>query len=191
MLTEAQQDAFRTQVQAILASVDDRFSDVKVVWAQQNAPRPAPPCCVLRWTAGPIRYSPHDARFDADGDGETMDTTLAGPRRGSISAQVSMPTYGPAEVLPATSIAGDLQTWLGFDAVLSALGEVEIAIIDTPTVQDLTAVVDSSRRESRAVLDITVGYVSSVSSEDTDYFNRVQASGVAGGHTLTIDEEAS
>lgn len=140
----------------------------KVIWLQQNAPRPVTPYITLHWAPG--RKLGRDVQGAVDG------TTLNAPLLGTREPEVDVQGFGPGSL----QALEDLRTLLDTVAATEALFEGGIAVVDAGPLLNLMGLYDQQMKERGqfelklrvhsylATGDAGVGYIQAVEETVTD-----------------------
>ena len=126
-----------------------------VIWDKPNVPRPCEPYVTLNLTTVSVKTG-HDSWQYISGD----DFRIGGQR----TLTLSVIAYGPnleeqmnQEIKSAQQICTDLRDSLENPLVLEKLRKNGLAVHNEPTVQDISALLESGFQD-RANVDITFGY---------------------------------
>lgn len=137
----------KTDLYALLKAV---IGSETVIWANQNSPRPAFPY----WT---LRISPRRAIGDdwvSGGVDDAGDQTIQGVRESTLQVQ----RIG----LDSDLKVAELQDNLSKTTVSEQFQVKNIALFDVGDVQDIPFVIDASRSEPRASIDLFIRYGTSL-----------------------------
>jgi hypothetical protein len=139
------------------------LSDTKVVWSNQNGPRPLVPFAEInpRLSTGRRGMYPEE-RPDPVVPGRIV-------RIDQKRLTVSCHLYGPG----AIALLEQAQEYLDTYASRTAFGPSGLALLDRGTVQDMTKILESDYEE-RAQLDLIFGLAVS-STEDVGYIQTIAA----------------
>jgi hypothetical protein len=162
---------------ALVAWVEAIHPDASIVWAKQNAPRPALPFIALDVIAGPQTIGPAEERY------KQQDTFTYGIRkRGTLNVQV----YADNALVRAAAIESALEL-PSRQAVLQAAG---IAVWGSEGVRDLTELLDTAF-DPRAGLDLFISWPEPADDAPGE-IHSVHVTGTAGnaGIDQTMDIEA-
>lgn len=136
----------------------------KVIWMNENAPRPVLPYLAIR--VSPARRINKDRYSDVDTNGIQ---TVVGDREFTLSVQ-AFGYESPVSYLQ--DFADKLQLITSNDR-FRAQG---MALRDTSTVMDISALLSNTKYEKRANLDLTVGY----RSVQTDNVGVIETANIEG-----------
>lgn len=144
-----------TAIENALAALVKRASGYPVViWADQNAERPAKPYCSLRLDNDGSAAGLDELRVrDADAPAPGADLVLETVKHDEFLFTVNV--YGAAVTGPLSArvVATKVKNALSLESNIEALDAANIAVIDQGTVQNLTALLEVEF-EPRAVLAI-------------------------------------
>lgn len=121
-------------------------SNVTVIFANQNAPRPAKPYGTILIVSS-IRVGQNDEQRSTDNYGEM---TLIGQRQMTVSLNI----YGDGAMDYMETLQQSLSK---FSVLQNYFGSAQISILNKSNIQNLTYLLETDF-ESRAQMDITIGY---------------------------------
>jgi hypothetical protein len=162
---------------AIVAFMQAVQGDATVVWAKENAPRPAPPFAVLDIIAGPSTVGPAEERY------KQQDTfTYAVRKRATLNVQV----FAVDALVRAAAVEAAIEL-PSRQSILQAAG---IAVWGSEGVRDLTGLLDTAF-EPRAGLDLFISWPEPADDAPGE-IRSVHVTGSAGstGIDQTMDIEA-
>jgi hypothetical protein len=156
----------------IVAWVAAIHPDATIVWAKENAPRPAPPFVVLDIIAGPFSVGPSEERY------KQQDTfTYAVRKRATLNLQV----FADDALVRAAAVEAAIEL-PSRQSILQAAG---IAVWGSEGVRDLTELLDTAF-EPRAGLDLFLSWPAPVDDAPGE-IRRVQATGTLDSTTIEAD----
>lgn len=159
------------------------FDDEKVVWAEQDAVRLAPPFITLRLgdlvTLGAVDEVTTASDESAPG-GQEMTQTVIGRRELPVTLQC----FGKTEA-SAMKILSQVVTSLGLDVHSDPLEEAGISFYQVGPVQNVTALLETTY-EPRALVELR-GYVTEEVSAQTTYIQSARVTNEIADPDTTFD----
>jgi hypothetical protein len=138
------------------------LADAKVIWANQNGPRPLPPFATINPRVAIRRLGVYDEeRLDPDAPGQI-------DRVGQRKLTISCNAYGPG----AIDLLERAQEALDTNAARAAFASAGLAVSDRGEVRDLTKLLET-QYEERAQLDVVFA-LATASSEDAGYIESAE-----------------
>lgn len=149
-------------------------SNVTVIFANQNAPRPAKPYGTIL-IMSVIRVGQNDEQRETDNYGEMA---LVGQRQMTVSLNI----YGEGAIDYMETLQQSLSK---FSVLQNYFGSAPISILNKSTIQNLTYLLETDF-ESRAQMDITIGYAVDY-TDDVGLIEHVEVVGTVNDEELIND----
>jgi hypothetical protein len=145
-----------------------------VIWADQNAPRPALPYATLRLSTAPRVGTP----YYQDPDNNGLQTVLS-VREGTLQVQ----RFGPDSVAALEEFSGKLY----FQTNLDKLSTHEITVFDVSTVTDVALLLNDLATEPRASVELSIRWVSD-QVDDVGLIETVAINGELGPENTALNQ---
>jgi hypothetical protein len=152
-----------TVLQRLIVQISGEPSG-KVIWMNENAPRPVLPYLAIR--VSPARRINKDRYSDVDANGIQ---TVVGDREFTLSVQA----FGYDSPVSYLQYFADKLQLITNNDRFRAQG---MALRDTSTVMDISALLSNTKIEKRANLDLTIGY----RSVQTDNVGVIETANIEG-----------
>lgn len=147
-----------------------------VIWMDQNTPRPALPYSAMKVT------SMTRVGFDHYSDAPAGVQTVKGDREFVLNVQ----RFGPDSVEALQAVADKLRLTTNIDKFIKA----KLPVIDAESVTDVAALLDQTKIEPRASLDVRLRLKSSL-TDNVGYIDTVVIDADIGGTTTVIEIQVS
>lgn len=170
-LDSTKETAIRTW---IVAALNGTIPADKIIWEDENAPRPAPPYVALRVTAGPVRLGGDDAITHLTGDNFQL--------KGHRQITLSIKTIGLHDMAALSLVQNSVHKPTVHEGVLRPAG-LAIARVEPPV--DLSLLVESGQ-EPRMNMDVLLMFATTT-TDAVGYISKVEFEGKVASETFPFE----